>query len=56
MSALRRFRVNPDVADGTLHDFRGLTATGVANAGGDKAFDVEDFPPAAWLGLQVIKR
>jgi tRNA 2-thiocytidine biosynthesis protein TtcA len=44
------------LADGTLHDFRGLKATGVADADGDKAFDVEDFPLAAALpGLQVIK-
>jgi tRNA 2-thiocytidine biosynthesis protein TtcA len=44
------------LADGTLHDFKGLKATGVADADGDKAFDTEDFPAAAALpGLQVIK-
>ena len=29
--------------DGTLHDFRNLTATGVADEQGDKAFDEETF-------------
>jgi tRNA 2-thiocytidine biosynthesis protein TtcA len=43
------------LADGTLHDFKGLKATGVADDGGDKAFDAEDFPAAALPGLQVIK-
>jgi tRNA 2-thiocytidine biosynthesis protein TtcA len=44
------------LADGTLHDFKGLTATGVASVDGDKAFDSEDFPAAAGLpGLQVIQ-
>jgi tRNA 2-thiocytidine biosynthesis protein TtcA len=44
------------LADGTLHDFKGLRATGVPDAGGDKAFDAEEFPaPAALPGLQVIK-
>jgi tRNA 2-thiocytidine biosynthesis protein TtcA len=44
------------LADGTLHDFRSLTANGVPSADGDKAFDHEDFPTAAALpGLQVIQ-
>jgi tRNA 2-thiocytidine biosynthesis protein TtcA len=34
------------LADGTLHDFKGLTANGVASADGDKAFDHEEFPAA----------
>jgi tRNA 2-thiocytidine biosynthesis protein TtcA len=43
------------LADGTLHDFRNLTATGVADASGDKAFDAEEFPSASTLPpLQVI--
>ncbi|TWO64993.1 tRNA 2-thiocytidine(32) synthetase TtcA [Caenimonas sedimenti] len=44
------------LADGTLHDFKGLTATGVASDDGDKAFDSEEFPAAAGLpSLQVIQ-
>jgi tRNA 2-thiocytidine biosynthesis protein TtcA len=44
------------LADGTLHDFKGLTATGVAGADGDRAFDHEDFPAAGPLpALQVIQ-
>jgi tRNA 2-thiocytidine biosynthesis protein TtcA len=44
------------LADGTLHDFRSLTANGVPSADGDKAFDHEEFPTAAALpGLQVIQ-
>lgn len=44
------------LADGTLHDFANLTATGVASEEGDKAFDHEEFPQAPALpGLQVIK-
>jgi hypothetical protein len=35
------------LADGTHYDFKGLKATGVASEDGDKAFDAEDFPPAA---------
>ncbi len=30
--------------DGTRHDFKGLTTTGVADPDGDKAFDTEEFP------------
>jgi tRNA 2-thiocytidine biosynthesis protein TtcA len=44
------------LADGTLHDFRNLTASGVAREEGDKAFDHEEFPlPGALPALQVIK-
>ena len=43
------------LADGNLYDFKGLAATGVASADGDRAFDHEDFPAAALPGLQVIK-
>jgi tRNA 2-thiocytidine biosynthesis protein TtcA len=44
------------LADGTLHDFQGLTATGVPDANGDRAFDAEEFPAAPVLpALQVIK-
>ncbi|HSV51684.1 MAG TPA: tRNA 2-thiocytidine(32) synthetase TtcA, partial [Burkholderiaceae bacterium] len=41
--------------DGTRHDFKGLKATGVASADGDKAFDHEEFAPAVLPGLQVVK-
>ncbi|HZY18851.1 MAG TPA: tRNA 2-thiocytidine(32) synthetase TtcA [Ramlibacter sp.] len=44
------------LADGTLHDFKGLTATGVASEDGDKAFDSEDFGvPPALPGLSVVQ-
>jgi tRNA 2-thiocytidine biosynthesis protein TtcA len=44
------------LADGTLYDFKGLTANGVASDEGDKAFDPVEFPaPSALPGLQVIK-
>jgi tRNA 2-thiocytidine biosynthesis protein TtcA len=43
------------LADGTLYDFRGLTATGVASEDGDKAFDEEDFGPPALPGLTVVQ-
>lgn len=43
------------LADGTLHDFRHLTVTGVASDDGDKAFDTEDFSPPTPPGLQVIR-
>ena len=45
------------LADGTLHDFKGLTATGVASADGDKAFDPQEFGAvdAALPGMQVIQ-
>jgi tRNA 2-thiocytidine biosynthesis protein TtcA len=32
--------------DGTLYDFKGLKATGVADDDGDKAFDAPEFPAA----------
>ncbi|HEX2546837.1 MAG TPA: tRNA 2-thiocytidine(32) synthetase TtcA [Ramlibacter sp.] len=44
------------LADGTLYDFKGLTASGVPSDDGDKAFDAEEFPVAGSLpALQVIK-
>ncbi|MBX3586146.1 MAG: tRNA 2-thiocytidine(32) synthetase TtcA [Ramlibacter sp.] len=44
------------LADGTRYDFKGLKASGVPDEEGDKAFDAEEFPPAAALpGLQVIR-
>ena len=44
------------LADGTLYDFKGLKANGVASDEGDKAFDPVEFPaPSALPGLQVIK-
>src|SRR5207253_9227042 len=44
------------LADGTLHDFRNLIATGVADASGDKAFDADEFPGESPLPpLQVIR-
>ena len=44
------------LGDGTLYDFKGLIATGVASEDGDKAFDPEDFaPPPALPGLSVVK-
>jgi tRNA 2-thiocytidine biosynthesis protein TtcA len=44
------------LADGTLYDFKGLTATGVASEDGDKAFDAEDFgTPRVLPGLSVVK-
>ena len=44
------------LADGTLHDFKGLTAHGVASEDGDKAFDHEEFPvPGPLPALQVIQ-
>src|SRR5215207_4945825 len=44
------------LADGTLYDFRNLTASGVASPEGDLAFDHEEFPvPGTLPALQVIK-
>jgi tRNA 2-thiocytidine biosynthesis protein TtcA len=44
------------LADGTHYDFKGLTATGVASAEGDKAFDTEEFDPAAsHPALQIVR-
>jgi len=43
------------LADGTLHDFKGLKTTGLPNPEGDKAFDQDEPPEVAPLpGLQVI--
>ena len=41
--------------DGTHHDFRNLTATGVASADGDQAFDAEEFHAAPADCLQVVR-
>ena len=41
--------------DGTLHDFQGLTASGVASPDGDKAFDPDDFSAASVPELQVVR-
>jgi tRNA 2-thiocytidine biosynthesis protein TtcA len=44
------------LVDGTRHDFKGLKATGVPSAEGDKAFDTEDFTvPVGLPGLQVVE-
>jgi tRNA 2-thiocytidine biosynthesis protein TtcA len=44
------------LADGTLYDYRNLTASGVPSADGDTAFDHEELPVAGALpALQVIK-
>ena len=44
------------LADGTLYDYKGLTASGVPSEDGDRAFDHEELPVAATLpSLQVIK-
>jgi tRNA 2-thiocytidine biosynthesis protein TtcA len=43
------------LADGTLHDFKGLTATGVASEDGDRAFDHEEFDAPTLPGLSVVK-
>ena len=44
------------LADGTLHDFKGLSLTGVASEDGDKAFDHEEFrAPGVLPALQVIQ-
>ena len=42
--------------DGTRHDFKGLTVTGVPCDDGDKAFDAQEFAaPAALPALQVVR-
>lgn len=41
--------------DGTLHDFRNLTVTGIPNADGDHAFDHEEFSEPSLPGLQVVR-
>jgi tRNA 2-thiocytidine biosynthesis protein TtcA len=40
--------------DPRLFDFKGVKATGVADAEGDKAFDSEAFTPPTLPGLQVV--
>ncbi|MFD0669179.1 tRNA 2-thiocytidine(32) synthetase TtcA [Ramlibacter sp. MAHUQ-53] len=54
-NALRHV-VPSHLADGTLYDFQGLKATGVASEDGDKAFDADEFPspPPGLPGLQVV--
>jgi len=45
--------------DGTLHDFKALTPTGVADEDGDRAFDPPELPataaPGALPSLQVVR-
>jgi tRNA 2-thiocytidine biosynthesis protein TtcA len=41
--------------DGTLHDFKGLTPTGLASQDGDKAFDPESFAPPTPAGLNIVQ-
>ncbi|MEJ7928602.1 tRNA 2-thiocytidine(32) synthetase TtcA [Ramlibacter sp. AN1015] len=44
------------LADGAHYDFKGLQATGVASADGDKAFDPEPFAvPSAPAELQIVR-
>jgi tRNA 2-thiocytidine biosynthesis protein TtcA len=52
-----RCRIVPShLMDGTLHDFKHLRPTGVADDNGDKAFDEEEFPAGPALGgLQVVQ-
>ena len=40
--------------DNKRHDFKGIKATGIADADGDKAFDAEEFQEPALPGLSVI--
>jgi tRNA 2-thiocytidine biosynthesis protein TtcA len=40
--------------DNKRHDFKGIKATGIADADGDKAFDAEEFREPALPGLSVI--
>ena len=40
--------------DGTLHDFKGLKPTGVADESGDKAFDSETFVASAPSALNIV--
>ena len=40
--------------DGKHYDFKGIQATGVASADGDKAFDEEEFSAAALPGVQIV--
>ncbi len=41
--------------DGTRHDFKGLTPTGKPDAQGDRAFDADDAPAAAWGYAQIVR-
>ena len=41
--------------DGTRHDFKGLTVTGIADDDGDKAFDTEEFPVPGLPAMQVVR-
>ncbi|MES2187772.1 MAG: tRNA 2-thiocytidine(32) synthetase TtcA [Pseudomonadota bacterium] len=41
--------------DGTLHDFKHLTPTGLASQDGDKAFDPESFAPSTPAGLNIVQ-
>jgi len=43
------------LADGTIHDFRNLTLSGVASDDGDKAFDPEDLPANPVSGLPPLQ-
>ncbi len=52
-SALQNI-VPSHLMDGKCHDFRSIRTTGVANAEGDKAFDVEEFFGPALPGRAVI--
>ena len=40
--------------DGTLHDFKGLKATGVPDADGDLAFDAPQFPAAPTQIMRIV--
>jgi tRNA 2-thiocytidine biosynthesis protein TtcA len=53
-NALRNV-VPSHLADGTIHDFRNLKASGSASDDGDKAFDEEEFASPALPDLQVIR-
>ena len=45
------------LADGTCHDFKTLTATGVASEDGDRAFDAQAFDKAAFpvSGMRILE-
>jgi tRNA 2-thiocytidine biosynthesis protein TtcA len=40
--------------DASLHDFKNLKITGIADEAGDTAFDEEEFAEASLPGIQVI--
>jgi len=52
-SALQNI-VPSHLMDRQRHDFKGIRASGVANADGDKAFDVEEFGEPALPGSAII--